>query len=34
LAEPPSPAALKAVGRTVITFFASLDCTVSSALPA
>ena len=34
LAEPPSPAALKAVGRTVMTFLASEDCTVSSALPA
>ena len=34
VAEPPSAAALKAVGRTVITFLASEDCTVSSALPA
>jgi hypothetical protein len=33
-AEPPSSAALKAVARTVITFLASLDLTVSRALPA
>ena len=33
-AEPPTAAALKAVVRTVTTFLASLDCTVSSALPA
>ena len=33
-AEPPSAAALKLVARTVITFLASEDWTVSSALPA
>ena len=33
-AEPPSPAASKAVGRTVMTFFASEVWIVSSALPA
>lgn len=34
LAEPPSPAALNTVGRTVMIFFASDDWIVSSALPA
>ena len=34
VAEPPSAAAAKAVGRTVMTFLASDDWTVSSALPA
>ena len=34
LAEPPSPAASKLVGRTVMTFLPSEDWTVSSALPA
>ncbi len=33
-AEPPSPAALNRVARTVITFLASELFTVSSALPA
>jgi len=33
-AEPPSPAALKAVARTVMTFLPSEDLTVSRALPA
>ena len=33
-AEPPSPVAWKVEVRTVITFFASVDCTVCIALPA
>ena len=33
-AEPPSPAALKAVVRTVMTFLASVERTVWIALPA
>ena len=33
-ADPPSAAAAKAVGRTVMTFLASADWTVSSAFPA
>jgi hypothetical protein len=34
LAEPPSPAAWKEAVRTVMTFLASVDCTVWIALPA